>query len=265
MSIVALMTDFGTRDHYVASMKGMILQIDPKVVLVDITHEIGSQDLYHGAFVLRQVFPCFPARTIFVAVVDPGVGTGRRILAAQYNDRIVVAPDNGLITLLQRDADLQELHVVENRRYFASGLSSTFHGRDVFAPLAGHLSRGVPLASVGPPTDRLEVLELTRPRLNPDGSIDGEVVLIDNFGNLITNVSELDLSATRTTHTLEVFLGPVRVGPIRTTYATVPPGEPVAVIGSARMVEIAVNGGSAAARLNVRRGQPISLRAMGSA
>src|SRR5687767_7853558 len=132
MSIIALMTDFGTRDHYVGAMKGVILQINPKVTLVDISHDIDSQDLFHGAFVLRQSLPYFPTGTIFVAVVDPTVGSNRRILAARYNDRTVLAPDNGLLTLLQRDADLQEIRVVENRRYFASIISSTFHGRDIF-------------------------------------------------------------------------------------------------------------------------------------
>ena len=142
MPVIALMTDFGGCDYYAAAMKGVILQINPKVTIVDITHEIDSQDLFHGAFVLRQSFPYFPVGTIFVAVVDPTVGSGRRILAARYNDRIVVAPDNGLLTLLHRDADLQEVHVVENRQLFVAQPSSTFHGRDIFAPIAAHLSRG---------------------------------------------------------------------------------------------------------------------------
>lgn len=260
MSIVALITDFGTHDYYVGAVKGMILQINPKATLVDITHEIESQDLYHAAFVLRQSLPCFPTGTVIVAVVDPTVGTRRRILAARYNGRVVLAPDNGLVTLLQRDANLEQLHVVENRRYFASNLSSTFHGRDIFAPVAGHLSRGVPLTELGPATDRLEILELAKPKFNPDGSIEGEVVLIDHFGNLITNISELDLTAGRSTRVLEVYVGAVRVGPLRSTYAAVPPGDPVAVIGSARMLEVAINGGSAAARFKAGRGQAVSLR-----
>src|SRR6185436_4458829 len=119
MSIIALMTDFGTSDYYVGAMKGVILQINPKVTLMDISHDIDSQDLYQGAFVLRQVLPYYPVGTVFVAVVDPTVGSSRPILAARYNDRTVLAPDNGLLTLLQRDAELQEMRVVENRSYFA--------------------------------------------------------------------------------------------------------------------------------------------------
>ena len=135
MSIVALLTDFGTADHYVAAIRGVILQINPKATLVDVTHEIAAQDIFHAAFVLRQVLPFYPTETVFVAVVDPGVGTSRRILAARYSDRVVLAPDNGLLTLVHRDAELQEMRVVENRRLFASNLSATFHGRDIYAPL----------------------------------------------------------------------------------------------------------------------------------
>src|SRR5262249_46036537 len=139
----------------------------------------------------------FPEGTIFAAVVDPGVGSGRRILAARYHNRIVLAPDNGLLTLIHRDAELQEIRTVENRRLFASSISPTFHGRDIFAPVAAHLSRGVSIAEVGPPADRLEVLEMAKPQFLPDGSVSGRVMLVDRFGNLITNISEMDLSALR--------------------------------------------------------------------
>ena len=260
MPLIALMTDFGTRDYYVAATKGVILSVNPKATLVDISHDIDSQDLYHGAFVLRNVLPYFPAETIFVAVVDPGVGTSRRILAGRYNDRIVLAPDNGLLTLVHRDAQLQALHVVENRRYFASAISATFHGRDIFAPVAAHLSRGISLGDLGAPADRIEVLNIPRPQFNPDGSIDGMVVLVDRFGNMITNISEIDLTAARTPRPhLEVHLGDRLIGPVRHTYGDVAPGEPLALIGSSRMLEIAVNSGHAAQVLSAGRGTPIHL------
>jgi S-adenosylmethionine hydrolase len=260
MSIVALLTDFGTADHYVAAMRGVILQINPKVTLVDVTHEIGSQDIYHAAFVLRQVLPYFPTETIFVAVVDPTVGTSRRILAARYSDRIVLAPDNGLLTLVHRDADLQEVRVVENRRLFATSLSASFHGRDIFAPVAGHLSRGLALDHVGPVADRIEVIELPKPARNPDGSIDGQVNLVDRFGNLITNISVVDISTARAANRqFEVKLKDQLIGPIHVTYADVPPGSPLAMIGSSQMLEIAVNHGSAAHLLDARRGDRVRL------
>ncbi len=262
MAIIALMTDFGTRDHYVAAMKGMILQIDPKATLVDITHEIEPQEIVSGAFILRQAFPYFPVGTIFLAVVDPTVGTSRRILAARYSDRIVLAPDNGLLTLIHRDAEVQEVRVVDNRRLMAASLSSTFHGRDIFAPVAGHLSKGMSLGQVGPAASQVLMLELAKPVYRPNGGLDGEVLFIDRFGNLITNISELDLSAAHSrARQHRVAVGPHEVGPIQFSYADVPQGKLIALIGSTQMLEIAVNGGSAAAALDARRGTPIQVRA----
>lgn len=260
MSIVALMTDFGTADHYVAAMRGVVLQINPKATLVDVTHEIASQDLFQAAFTLRQVLPYYPTETIFVAVVDPGVGTARRILAARYSDRIVLAPDNGLLTLVHRDAELQEIRVVENRRLFAANLSATFHGRDIFAPVAGHLSRGMGLDHVGPVADRIEILDLSTPTRQDDGRMTGEVCLIDRFGNLITNISVVDLSAARAgNRQYEVAYKDRPIGPIRYTYADVPRGELLAMIGSSQMLEIAVNHGSAATVLSAKRGDAVRL------
>jgi S-adenosylmethionine hydrolase len=261
MAIVALLTDFGTADYYVAAMKGSVLQVDPKATLVDISHEIASQDIFHAAFVLRQVLPCFPPRTIFVCVVDPGVGTPRRILAARYNDRVILAPDNGLLTLVHRDADLQEIRTVENRRFFANTLSSTFHGRDIFAPVAGHLSKGVALDHLGPVADRIEILDLAKPVRQPDGTLAGEVEIIDRFGNLITNISVLDLSAARAgNRPIQVSIKDRLVGPLRVTYADVARGELLALIGSSQMLEIAANQASAAEILAARRGDPVCVR-----
>lgn len=260
MSIIALMTDFGTRDHYVAAMKGVILHINPKVMLLDITHEVPAQDVLHGAFVLRQVVPYLPSETIVVAVVDPTVGTSRHVLAARYNNRIVLAPDNGLLTLLHRDANLQEIRVVENRRFFAGELSRTFHGRDIFAPVAAHISRGLSLDHLGPVADRIEVLDLAPSRISPEG-INGEVLLVDHFGNLITNISALDLSAARVPRRhFEVLAGPHAVGPIRNTYSEVPVGQPLALVGSTQMLEVAVNRGNAAQKLGLGPGAPVCLR-----
>jgi S-adenosylmethionine hydrolase len=259
--VIALLTDFGTRDHYVACMKGVILQINPKAIIVDITHEIKPQDILHGAFVLRQSVPWFPAKTIFVAVVDPTVGTNRRVLAARYNDRYVLAPDNGLLTFLHRDATLQTIRSVENHQYFAAQVSRTFHGRDIFAPVAAHLSKGVSLDHLGPVVDRMEVLNLNRCHVHPDGTIDGEVVLIDHFGNLITNIGVTDLSAANTRrHHLQVTVGQRVIGPLHVSYADVPSGQAVALLGSSQVLEIGINGGDAAKTLGIARGEPVLLR-----
>ncbi len=260
MSIVALLTDFGTSDHYVAAMRGVVLQIDPKATLVDITHDIAQQDVLHASFVLRQVFPYFPTKTIFCAVVDPTVGTSRRILAARYSDRIVLAPDNGLLTYVHRDAELQEIRVVENRRLFGSTISATFHGRDIFAPVAGHLSRGLSLDHVGPVADQIEILDVAAPVRREDGSIDGQVLFIDRFGNLITNVSVVDLSAERVgNRQFDVAIKGLSVGPIRVTYADVAQGQPLAIFGSSHMLEIGVNHGSAARMFEAKRGDAVRL------
>jgi len=261
MSIIGLISDFGTRDHYVACMKGLILQINPTATIVDVSHEINAQDILHAAFVLRQSLPWFPPKTVFVAVVDPTVGTQRRILAARYSDRFVIAPDNGLLTLLHRETELQEIRVVENRQFFGTTSSNTFHGRDILAPVAAHLSRGTSLDHLGPVADRMEILEHPLPHTHRDGTIDGEVMLIDGFGNLITNIPASDLSGAHThRHHFQVTVGPHDVGPIRTTYADVAAGEPIALIGSTQMLEIAVNRQNAAQTLKIARGTPVHLR-----
>lgn len=258
MSIIAFMSDFGTNDHYVAAMKGMALQINPRATLVDVTHDIPPQDTFHGAFTLRQVLPYFPPDTIFVAVVDPGVGTRRRILAARYSDRIAIAPDNGLLTFLHRDAELQEIRIIENRRFFASSLSGTFHGRDIMAPVAAHLSRGARLEQMGPPADHIETLPLAAPTVHESGDVDGQVILVDHFGNLITNISEIDLNrAMSMRREVTVSLGDQKVGPIRHAYGEVEPGKPLALIGSTLMLEIAVNQGHAARHFKADKGTPV--------
>jgi S-adenosylmethionine hydrolase len=261
MDVIALMTDFGTSDYYVPAMKGMILTINPDARIVDISHEIQPQNLYHGAFVLRQTLPYFPAGTIFVAVVDPGVGTDRAILAARYSDRIVLAPDNGLISLLHRDAQLQDIHLVDQPRLFANSVSPTFHGRDILAPVAAHLSLGTPLEHVGPRAEHVEILSVAKPQIEPDGTIRGEVVLIDHFGNLTTNISGPDLTAGRGRHPrATVTVGSTEVGMIRTKYADVPHGQLMALVSSADMLEIAVNAGNAAKQTNAVVGTPVLVK-----
>src|SRR5882672_1416250 len=145
MPIITLTTDFGEADHYVASMKGVILQHVPNIQIVDVTHTINQHDVVHGAFVLRQIIEHFPVGTIHIAVVDPGVGTARRLLAAKYEGQTVLAPDNGLVSLVHRDFALDELYSIENARLFRTEVSSTFHGRDILAPVAGNLARGLAL------------------------------------------------------------------------------------------------------------------------
>ncbi len=261
MPTITLTSDFGEADHYVACMKGVILQLCPTAQIVDVTHTIPPHDVVRGAFILRQVYDYFTEGTIHVAVVDPGVGTTRRLIAASYDGQIILAPDNGLVSLIHRDFALDELRAVANSRLFRQEISTTFHGRDVLAPVAGHLARGMSLVNVGPIIEQLEILNLDPPVPLPYGGIEGQVLYVDHFGNLITNISEADLAgAVGAKGDLNVYVGPLRVGPLRSTYADVSSGEIVALIGSTGMLEIAINQGNAASQLRASPGVIVVVR-----
>jgi S-adenosylmethionine hydrolase len=261
MAIITLTTDFGQADHYIACMKGVILQLAPTARIIDVTHVIGAHDVVHGAFVLRQVFDHFPPGTIHVAVVDPGVGTTRRLIAARYAGQTILAPDNGLASLVHRDFVLAELRQIQNARLFRTEVSATFHGRDILAPVAGHLARGVPLEQVGPMIDQLEILNLDPVAALPDGGLEGQVLYVDHFGNLITNISEQDLAKLgESVSRRSVYVGPLRVGGLRRTYGDVGIGEIVAIVGSTGMLEVAINQGSASAQLRAAPGTIVLVR-----
>ncbi len=202
MSIITLTTDFGEADHYIACMKGVILQHAPSARIVDVTHLIQPHHVVHGAFVLWQIIDYFPEGTIHIAVVDPGVGTARRLVAARYNDQTFLAPDNGLLSLVHRDHALQQLRAIENTRLFRTEVSATFHGRDILAPVAAHLAEGTPFEDLGPIIDRLDILDLGRATSLPNGGLEGRVLYVDRFGNLISNISQADLQAAATDHGL---------------------------------------------------------------
>lgn len=261
MPIVTLTTDFGLRDHYVASMKGVILKIAPKATLVDVTHEIGPHNVHQAALVLDQVWDCYPAGTIHVAVVDPGVGTARRVLAGRYGGQILIAPDNGLVSLVHRRVPVEEMRVADYKRLFGEPPSTTFHGRDIFAPIAGHLARKGKLADLGPLTDHVQILQLPQPTFNADHSMTGEVVYVDRFGTLVTNMKREDvaLAYNRRPHA-EVYVVDARVGPVRATYSDVEPGSPVALIGSSNSLEVAINQGSAAEHFKAAVGAAVHIR-----
>jgi len=239
------------RDGYVACMKGVILGLAPSATIVDACHEIERHRILHGAFVLRQLVDWYPPTTVHVVVVDPGVGTARRIVAARAKGQLVVAPDNGLLSLLQHDHLLEEVHTVLNPAMALPEVSSTFHGRDIMAPTAARLASGTRLSDVGPATDHVEVLRLAHPERQSDGVVHGAIIHRDAFGNLITNVTAADIAHLRRTGAdARVLLGDQDVGPLRHTYSDVAPGEPLALIGSDHRLEIAVNTGSAADRFN---------------
>jgi len=247
--IITLTTDYGTRDAYAGVLKGVILGLAPKVTVVDITHDIEPHNVRHGAFVLRQIWPWYPPGTIHVAVVDPGVGTERRILLGQYAGQFVIATDNGLLTFLHRDFPTESAHVIEDRRFFSPSVSSTFHGRDIMAPVAAHLANGAKPREFGRLADHLELLPVAhRAEIHGDALL-GAVLYVDGFGTLVTNIRQEQLAAPRV-HEREwqVTVNEIPLGALRSNYSEVSRGEALALLGSSGHLEIAVNQGRAVER-----------------
>ena len=255
---IALLTDFGTRDYYVGAMKGVILAIDHKAVIIDITHEIGPQDIASAWFVLRSCYRDFPPATVFCCVVDPGVGSDRRALIVAANDQFFVGPDNGLFSFLYDGT--ARVTSIENDRYFRKPVSSTFHGRDIFAPIAAHLSLGVPPHEIGPEIADPVALPNSDPIQIDQDTVSGAVVHIDHFGNIVTNVT-----AEMAGRAFELEVAGLPVNDLRERYAGTPAGQPFAIVGSSGLIEISINGGSAAETLHVERGATVTVRRKQSA
>ena len=237
-------------------MKGVILGIAPDARIVDLTHEVPPQAVPVGAHLLATALPFFPPGTIHVAVVDPGVGTRRRALLVETGDAWLVGPDNGVLALAAPVRAVRRIRDVSRSRYRRRPVSRTFHGRDVFAPIAAHLAAGVAPERLGPVLGRMLRPSERRPRRH-GGRLVGEVLWTDRFGNLVTNVSRAALGAFRGRR-VSVRIGGERL-PLRASYASVPAGRALAVIDSADLLEIAVNHGSAAARLAVGRGAKVTV------
>ncbi len=257
--LVTLLTDFGTVDGYVGAMKGVILSLAPAATIVDLSHELAPQDVVGGAWALREAAPYFPAGTIHVAVVDPGVGTARRPLLLRAAGRCFLGPDNGLLSLAARrdGSGGCEGYVLDVRERHHHPVSSTFHGRDVFASVAGHLAAGISPEACG--TRVTGWLELASPRAEqrPDGSFAGCVLHVDRFGNLVTNLEAAQLEGQRG---LSVRVAGRELGPLRSTFADVAPGEWLAYLGSSGRLEIAVREGSAAAAGRIGPGAAVEVR-----
>jgi S-adenosyl-L-methionine hydrolase (adenosine-forming) len=258
--VVALLTDFGLSDHYVGTMKGVVLGLCPEAALVDLTHDIPPHDITAGSLELAAAFRYFPSGTVFLAVVDPGVGTTRRAIAAEAGGYRFVGPDNGLLAPAL-DAHRTVSAVELNRpQYAASVLSRTFEGRDRFAPAAGWLASGVTLEELGDRVAGWTRLPLPQP-LVTDGRIEGEVCRVDRFGNLVTNLRREDVDRMRAASAaLIVEIGASGVLPLVATYAEVLVGDACALVGSTGHVEVSVNGASAARRFGLGRGARVVVR-----
>lgn len=263
MAIITLITDFGTEDEYVGLLKGVILGIDPNATVVDVTHAIKPQDVAQAAFALEASFRYFPEGTIHVVVVDPGVGTERGILCLEQDRRFFLAPDNGTLTLLLEEGQGAVLRRLENPAFRRAEVSPVFHGRDIIAPAAAHLSKGADSRALGPELAREATvrLEHLRPVLRADSGIDGTIVHVDRFGNLISNIPAGLLDAVGGGgEGVRITVGEACLSAISKTYAHGAPGVVLALIGSRGYLEIAVNRGSAQTALGLGTGDPVRVR-----
>jgi S-adenosylmethionine hydrolase len=245
--VIALLTDFGTQDYFVGAMKGTILQINKEAVIVDISHEIPPQNISAGSFILRACYRNFPSNTIFVTVVDPGVGSERRAILAVTKKYFFIAPDNGLLDFVFQETDSFRIFELTERKYFAPEVSATFHGRDIFAPVAAHLSCGISPTEFGPEIFRSEKPEIEYKQ--------PQIIHIDRFGNIITNLKKEDLPPG---FTLEI--GGRAIKKLQKFYAEAEKDEVFMIFGSAGYLEIAAFQNSAAKILAATVGQKITVK-----
>jgi S-adenosyl-L-methionine hydrolase (adenosine-forming) len=252
--VIALLTDFGTRDHYAGTMKGVAIGICPDAALVDISHEIPAHDVLAGALELAASYRYFPSGTIFLVVVDPGVGSARRGIAADTGDYAFVAPDNGVLTAVLDEHAPKRVVELTERRYARPSVSRTFEGRDRFAPAAAWLAKGIDVAALGRPAGAIHRLDIPRAAADADG-ITGEVLRVDRFGNLITNIDRKTFE--KLSGALDVRVGGHPIARVVSTYADAAPGDVCALFGSTDHLEIAANGASAAETLTLGRGTPV--------
>jgi len=255
--IISLLTDFGNRDGYVAAMKAVILRINPRATLIDLSHEIEPQNVQAGAFLLSSQSRFFPAGTIHVAVIDPGVGTKRRLLAVQATEQFYLAPDNGLLDFCI-ELGIKRAVEITNHALWRQPVSNTFHGRDILAPVAAHLSLGKPLQDFGIKAELVRRLPALKFSLS-EREILGQIVYIDRFGNLITNISSQVLREFAGEDDVEINIEGKMIGPLLSTYGSAGVGAPVAVIGGFDRLEIGVNEGDASIFFGARIGDAITV------
>jgi S-adenosylmethionine hydrolase len=248
--IITLLTDFGLSDPYVGIMKGVILSIHPKARLVDLSHDIYPGAVRQAAILLHEAYPFFPPGTIHLAVVDPGVGSGRRPIGLKARGQVFVGPDNGVFSALLSAPERGSVIRLTEEKFFLPALSYTFHGRDIFAPVAAHLSRGVELLEMGPPLTDPVCLDLPAVVIN-EKCLRGEVTRIDRFGNIITNIPAHTFESWTGGNRVIVTVGRLSLESVGRTFSDVAQGGAVALVGSSGHLEIAVNLGRASDRLGV--------------
>jgi len=256
--IITLITDFGSLDSYVASMKGVILSISPTANIIDMTHDIEPQKVVQASIVMSTCTPYFPDGTIHVAVVDPGVGTDRALLAVKCNNQIYLAPDNGLLGFILERGCKSEVRSIENKDLFLGQVSRTFHGRDILAPVAAHLAEGIPFEEVGPEFKDFHPNIFPYPE-REGRIVRGEIIYRDHFGNLMTNINREDMKDINP-QKLELVCGYTRIDGLSESYSDVERGELLCLYGSAGYLEIALREGSAADKLRFPLGTLVEIQ-----
>lgn len=259
MKIISLLTDFGLNDGYVGVMKGVIWQIAPEFHIADISHNISPQNVMEGAIAWGRTVPYFPDGSVHIGVIDPGVGTQRRPIAARLGDQYFVLTDNGLISIVLDHAEEQNQPVkfihLDNPKYWLSEISHVFHGRDIFSPVGAHLANGIRLEALGSPIDDPVRLEIPRPH-HSSNSVRGEVITIDNFGNLASNIMRSNLEGFGA---VTVHIAGEEIDGLVTTFGECPPGELIALYGTRSDLLISVVNGNAAQHLNAKVGNIIEV------
>lgn len=258
--LITLTTDFGLKDPYQGAMKGAMLSVNRDARIIDITHLVSPGDIVEGALIMLESCGFFPEGTIHVGVVDPGVGGERRAILVETERFFFVGPDNGLFSLALRGANVRRIIHLTEKKYFRDEVSNTFHGRDIFGPVAAHLSRGVSPAEFGPEITDIRGISLPA-TAREKGVIAGEVIYVDSFGNIITNIEKDE--ALSFGEDASVELNGKKAGSLKRTYSEAPKGAQLALISSSGLLEIAVNGGDAARLFNAQVGDKVILRARG--
>ncbi len=258
-SIITLTTDYGTNDHLVGTMKGVILKINPEATIVDITHNVTAYDLLDGALAIGAAYSYFPPKTVHVVVVDPGVGTERRPLLVSAQNQYFIAPDNGVLSVIFEREDNVVVRHANVEHYFLSPVSKTFHGRDIFAPVAAWLTKGWQTPSMGDEISDYKKFAMPKPKV-AEGGLKGIVLRVDTFGNLLTNFRAENIpESAQQNGNFQLQVGTHTVRKLVDTFARGAAGEPIAYIGSSGYVEIGINKGSAARTLALGRGTPVVL------
>jgi S-adenosylmethionine hydrolase len=264
MPIITLLTDFGIKDEYVGIIKGVIISINPSASIVDISHSILPHDIVSAAYLTNYYYKYFPEGSIHVVVVDPGVGSNRAIIAAEVNGNYFIAPDNGVLTLLIEEEKPLKIVKLDKNEWFLKPVSNTFHGRDIFAPIAAQLSKGKSLEELGTSIgkDTLITVKITKPEISDHEELIGEVVSIDRFGNFITNIDTKILDefcSTKAEQGIQIIVGTKKIEYLSKSYADAGEKTPLAIIGSRGFLEIAVNQGSAKHYFNTNKGEKIKI------